>query len=123
MRNYETKVYDYIDKKTGAHIVKARTMYAGKTVSAIAKCDPTDTFDFEFGKRVALLRLDAKIAHKRYVSMRTYADFCKTNLGWIETERRRTKKALERAQVAAADRKAEAKEYEAELAKLLGELA
>lgn len=122
MRNYETKIYDYVDKKTGAHIVKAATMYAGKTVSAYAKCDPGDTFDLEFGTKVALKRLDIKIAQKRYASMITYAKFCKMNLELIDIERRRTKKAMERAEVAALDRKLEAKEYEAELAELLNSI-
>lgn len=119
MRNYETKVYDYVDKKTGAHIVKATTMYAGKTVSAYSKCDPRDTFDLEFGTKVALKRLDIKIAQKRQASMIAYAKFCKQNLEWIDIERRRTKKAMERAEIAALDRKLEIKEFEADLAELL----
>jgi len=122
MRNYETKIFDYIDKNTGAHIVKATTMYAGKTVSAFSKCDPKDTFDLEFGTKVALKRLDLKIAQKRYASMIAYAKFCKSNLEFIETEKRRIKKALERAEIAALDRKVEAKEFEAELAELLSNI-
>lgn len=119
MRNYETKTFDYVDKKTGAHIVKATTMYAGKTVSAYSKCDPRDTFDLEFGKKVALKRLDIKIAEKRAASMQSYAKFCQTNLNWIEIEKRRTMKAMQRAQVAAADRKVEVAQLEAELAEML----
>ena len=122
MRNYATKTYDYIDKKTGAHIVKATTMYAGKTVSEYAKCDPNDVFDLEFGKQVALKRLDIKIAKKRAASMKAYTKFCQTNLEWIEIEARRTRKALERAKVASSDRMAEAKELEAELAEMLASI-
>jgi len=122
MRNYETKIYDYVDKKTGAHIVKATTMYAGKTVSAYSKCDPKDNFDLKFGTDVALKRLDIKIAQKRAASMTTYAKFCKMNLKSIEQEKRRTKKAMERAEIAALDRKAEAKELEAELAEMLNNI-
>lgn len=118
MRNYATKTYDYIDKKTGAHIVKATTMYAGKTVSEYAKCDPNDVFDLEFGKLVALKRLDIKIAKKRAASMKAYSKFCETNLDWIAIEERRTRKAFERAKVAYFDRLAEAKELEAELAEM-----
>ena len=118
MRNYETKTYDYIDKKTGAHVVKATTMYAGKTVSAYSKCDPTDAFDLEFGKKVAMKRLDIKIAKKRAASMKTYSQFCQTNLDFITIEARRTRKALERAKVAYSDRMAEATELEAELAEM-----
>ncbi len=122
MRNYETKIYDYVDKKTGAHVVKATTMYAGKVVSAYSKCNPEDTFDLKFGTAVALKRLDIKIAQKRHASMLTYAKFCKMNLEFIELEKRRTKRAMERAEVAALDRKLEAKQLETELAELLNHI-
>ena len=118
MRNYVTNLYEYTDKKTGAHVVKATTMYAGKTVSAFAKCDPRDNFDSNFGAELALKRLDLKIAQKRQTSMIAYAKFCKTNLEFIEIERRRTKKAMERAEVAALDRKLEVKQLEAEIAEM-----
>ena len=39
--------------------------YAGKTVRGIAKCDPSDTFDLEAGKKLAKARCAAKIAEKR----------------------------------------------------------
>ena len=122
MRNYETKVFDYVDKKTGAHIVKATTMYAGKPVSAFSKCDPSDNFSLAFGTAVALKRLDIKIAKKRQASMLAYAKLCKQNLDWIEIEKRRVKSALERAEVAALDRKVEASEMQIELAKMFSEL-
>lgn len=120
MRNYETKVFDYIDKKTGAHIVKATTMYAGKPISAFAKCDPSDKFDLKFGTDVALKRLDIKIAMKRHASMVAYAKICKQHLNWIEIERRRAQRAMERAEIAAVDRICEAKDMEAELNEMLG---
>ena len=122
MRNYETKVYNYVDKKTGKQIVKAITMYAGKSVSATAKCDPNDTFDYEFGAKLALLRLDQKIAMKRAASMKAYAKFCEMNLEFIENEKRRVKTALERAQVAASDRLVDAKQYEDEIKALLADI-
>lgn len=115
MRNYETKIYDYVDKKTGAHVVKATTLYAGKTVSAYSKCDPNDTFDLKFGTDVAMKRLDIKIAQKRHASMIDYAKFCKMNLEFLENEKRRVERAMKRAEVAALDRKLEAKELEIEL--------
>ena len=118
MRNYETKIFDYIDSKTGAHVVKATTMYAGKSVSAYSKCDPTDTFDLEFGIAVALKRLDIKIAEKRAASMKAYAKFCETNLDFLYQEERRVSKALERARVAAGDRLVDAKMYEDDLKEL-----
>jgi hypothetical protein len=119
MRNYATNLYEYTDQKSGAHIVKATTMYAGKTVSAFAKCDPRDNFDPDFGARLALKRLDLKIAQKRAASMDDYAKFCNMNLEFIEVEKRRTQKAMERAMVAALDRRVEAKELETEIAEML----
>jgi septum formation topological specificity factor MinE len=122
MRNYETKIYDYIDRKTGAHIVKATTLYAGKTISAYSKCNPEDIFNLELGTNIALKRLDLKIAHKRQASMIAYAKFCKMNLDVIDVEKRRIKKAMERAEVATLDRKLEIKTLEADLSKLLTSL-
>ena len=119
MRNYDTQVYDYVEKKTGAHVVKAKTTYAGKTVCAYAKCDPEDTFDLDFGTKVALKRLDIKIAEKRAAHMTKYVKFCQMNLDFIEQEKRRVKKARDRAEVAVFDRKVEIKELEAELAEML----
>lgn len=122
MRNYETKTFDYIDKKTGAHVVKAETMYAGKPVCAFAKCAPGDNFSLAVGTAVALKRLDYKIAKKRQASMLAYAKVCRQNLEFIEIEKRRVKAALERAEVAALDRKVEANEIAAEIAKMLSDL-
>lgn len=119
MSNYVTKVYEYVDSASGAHIVKATTTYAGKTINAYSKCDPRDTFDIELGVKIALKRLDIKIAQKRAASMREYVKFCKTNLQYIEAKKRRTKKAVERAEVAMSDRNAEIKQFEAELAEML----
>ena len=122
MRNYETKIYDYVDKKTGQHIVKARTMYAGKPVVAVAKCDPADAFDLEFGTTLATKRLDLKIAEKRAASMKTYSKFCRMNLEFIEIEKRRTKNALQRAEVSYSDRMVEAKQLETEIAAMLSNI-
>lgn len=119
MRNYETKLYQYTDKNTGQKVVKATTMYAGKSVSAIAKCDPQDTFDPNFGAALALKRLDLKIAQKRHASMIAYAKFCMKNLDFIHVEKRRAQKALARAEVAALDRKLDIKKIETELAEML----
>ena len=122
MRNYETKVYDYVDKKTGAHVVKATTMYAGRNVSAVAKCEPGDTFDLKFGTDVALKRLDIKIALKRAASMANYAKFCQMNLDFVEQEKKRVTQARDRAKIAMLDRKVEAKALEAELREMLANL-
>lgn len=119
MRNYETKVYDYLDKKTGCHVVKATTMYAGKTVSAYSKCDPNDTFNLKLGKDIALKRLDIKIAKKRAASMREYVRLCEMNLEFLDVEKRRTQKAIERANVSYGDRMVEVATYEHELSDML----
>jgi hypothetical protein len=121
MRNYATKVYNYVDKKTGVHIVKAVTIYAGRYVEAIAKCDPTDTFDLEFGTKIALTRLDLKIAKKRQVSMKAWANASKEYLEYLKAQERKARKANEYAEVAVLDRKVEIKKLEAALAEMLKE--
>lgn len=121
MRNYATKVYNYVDKKTGAHIVKAVTMYAGKYVEATAKCDPADTFDLEFGTKIALTRLDLKIAKKRQVSMKAWAESTSEYLDYLKVQERKARKAKEYAEVAALDHKVEVKKLEAALAEMLKE--
>lgn len=122
MKNYEIKTYDYIDKKTGAHVVKATTTYDGKPISAYSKCDPEDTFDLEFGTKLAFKRLELKLAQKRRASMTDYLKFCKMNLNFIEIEKRRVKKAIKRAEVAILDRKLETKELDDEITKMLENL-
>jgi len=46
--------------------VIALSTYAGRTVRGIAKCHPNDTFDEEYGKKLAAARCNQKIAAKRY---------------------------------------------------------
>ena len=121
MRNYETKVYNYVDKKTGAHIVKAVTMYMDEYVTATAKCNPEDEFNLELGTAIALTRLDIKIAKKRKASMKAWAKHCRECLYEIEIDKRRTKKALEYAEGAFIDRKVELKKLEKQLSELLGD--
>jgi hypothetical protein len=119
MRNYETHVYDYIEKATGRHVVKAVTEYAGKAVSACAKCDPDDVFDLEFGKKVALKRLDYKIAKKRAATSAQKARDCQAAIDWLRLEIKRMTKAREQAEIMYADRRVEIKNFEAELTELL----
>lgn len=54
--------YKYIETPNK---VIALSTYAGKTVRGIAKCHPNDTFDIEFGRKLAAARCNAKIAAKR----------------------------------------------------------
>lgn len=51
--------------KIEGNTVTATTMYAGKLISATAKCGPFDTFDEEIGKKLAEKRLEYKVAKKR----------------------------------------------------------
>lgn len=51
--------------KIEANTVTATTMYAGNLISATAKCDPSDIFDEEVGKKLAEKRLECKVAKKR----------------------------------------------------------
>ena len=119
MRNYDTKIYTYTDRATGALVVKAITTYAGQPVSATAKCDPTDDFDIEFGKQLALKRLDLKIAKKRQASMTSWFKHCDQYLEYLKAEERRTRKVKEYAEITATDHKIEAKKLEAEIAEML----
>lgn len=41
------------------------TVYKGKTMKSVAKCDPSDTFDLEGGKKLSRERLDCKVAKRR----------------------------------------------------------
>lgn len=43
----------------------AISTYAGKTVKGVAKIDPRDTFNSEFGKELAAARCALKVAKKR----------------------------------------------------------
>ena len=51
--------------RTGRTVI-AIQRFAGKDIKASATCDPADDFDFEVGKKLAELRLNEKIAKKRY---------------------------------------------------------
>ena len=119
MRNYATNIFEYVEQATGCHVVKAKTMYAGKVVSASAKCDPVDTFDKEFGTKLATKRLDCKIAKKRAASCRRKAQTCQEVIDFYKQEIKRLKKAKEAAEVMEADRLVEALAFEAEIADLL----
>lgn len=64
--------YKYIETPNK---VIALSTYAGKTVRGIAKCHPNDTFDVEFGRKLAAARCNAKIAAKREANaVRKYWD-------------------------------------------------
>ena len=51
--------------KIEGNTVIATTMYGGNLISATAKCDPSDAFNAETGKKLAEKRLESKVAKKR----------------------------------------------------------
>lgn len=121
MRNYETKIFEYTEKSTGRKVIKATTMYAGKTVAAYAKCDPEDTFDYEFGKAVALKRLDIKIAQKRMASMQYKVKTCEEIMTFYKTELKKLQNSKANAEIEAGNRAVEIADFETELAEMLAE--
>lgn len=54
--------------RDGRQKVVAITRHRGKTVRAVAICQPEDTFDETFGRRVAKLKLEMKLTDLRYKS-------------------------------------------------------
>lgn len=53
----------YIDEKNKTVIAVCR--YAGRNIRAVAKCSPEDTFDLDFGRRLAKARCDIKVARAK----------------------------------------------------------
>lgn len=50
---------------TAGNMVIAVSSFAGSTVRGVAKCNPNDEFDLEYGKKLASVRCAFKIASKR----------------------------------------------------------
>lgn len=61
MKDYSNKYNYYIH---GNEVIAVST-YAGKTVRGKAKCDPTDEFSNETGKKLAAARCNERVASKR----------------------------------------------------------
>ena len=61
MRKFEYKYKVDEEKRT----VVAMSTFAGKAVSGVARCDPSDTFNVDTGKKLAAARCSVKIAEKR----------------------------------------------------------
>ena len=66
--------------------VIAVSTYAGREVKGVAKCDPRDEFDFEFGKKLAIARCAYKIAEKR--KARAIAEYRKAAVAADESAKR-----------------------------------
>ena len=48
-----------------SNVVEAWAPYSGEMVKGVAKCAPEDTFDLEYGMKLASARCELKIADKR----------------------------------------------------------
>ena len=68
MKKKNYKVYTHDNE------VVAVTSFARRPVRAVAKCDPRDTFDVEFGKALAITRCDVKVADKRLAAAKKRLD-------------------------------------------------
>jgi hypothetical protein len=55
------KFYAFSIDEKGKKVI-AITHYGGKAIKGIAKCAPEDTFDVEFGCKLAVARAEAKVA-------------------------------------------------------------
>ena len=79
MRKHNYKIYTHDNE------VIAVTSFARRPVRSIAKCDPRDTFDVEFGKALAIARCDVKVADKRLAAAKKRLD--KANEAMIAAKR------------------------------------
>ena len=59
----------YVDEKNKTVIAVCR--YAGRNVRATAKCCPENTFDIEFGTKLAIARCDVKVAKAKILNAST----------------------------------------------------
>lgn len=64
MKNYPIEKYKYYYSEKDNEVIAVST-YAGKTVRAKAKCNPSDKFDKEIGKKLAAARLSAHVSRLR----------------------------------------------------------
>lgn len=61
--------------------------YAGKTVKGIARCAPDDVYDENFGKSLAQLRCDIKVAEKRYKAAVNNAEALNDLYNWVKRDK------------------------------------
>ena len=64
MKDYPIEKYKYYHSKRTNEVIAVST-YAGKVVKGKAKCNSTDEFDFETGKKLAAARLSARVSRLR----------------------------------------------------------
>lgn len=70
MKNTNKREHRYNVYTDGAGKIIVATTYCGKIVRGVAKCNPLDNYDYDFGVRLATARCDAKIALKREAKAR-----------------------------------------------------
>lgn len=64
MRDYPIEKYRFIIQPEKRRVI-ALTRFGGKVVRAEARCNPTDKWDEEIGKKLASHRCNIKVAEKR----------------------------------------------------------
>lgn len=66
IEKYDIKHYDRKNNDGSvSKVIMALSTYGGKVVKGVAKCQPTDSYDFESGKKLAAARCDYKVCVSR----------------------------------------------------------
>ena len=107
MKPINVRLYTYTDTKTGCRVVKAVTTYLGQTLFATAKCDPVDEFNQEFGEKLAVTRLNIKIAKLRVAIAKERTADSTDYLNFLEKEQHLVTAAINREVANIMDRTAE----------------
>lgn len=74
----------YVDEKNKTVIAVCR--YAGRNIRAVAKCAPEDTFNIEFGTKLAKARCDLKVARAK--NQNASAAYMKASIAADEAQRK-----------------------------------
>ena len=67
----------YYTKKTGEHVTIAESTFAGRRVKGVSVCHVEDTYDKEFGDKLAQARCDHAISMKRLAERNSELNFYK----------------------------------------------
>ena len=104
MKPVDIKLYTYTDQITGCKCVKATTNYVGQKMFAIAKCDPTDEFNQEFGEKLAIARLNVKVAKRRVALAEERAAWAAEYSYWLAKEQSRIATTIKREETSIKER-------------------
>jgi hypothetical protein len=104
MKPVDIKLYTYTEPITGCKCVKAVTNYVGQNMFAIAKCDPIDAFDQEFGEKLATTRLNIKIAKRRIALAKERSAYATEYKELLEKELRRVTNTNKREEASVEER-------------------